>query len=98
MNQDSSTIVNEKKAPRFDNNVKAIISAFLGALSIIFLIFIVFIGMVIGFISIILGIIALVELRTSEQNGKAMAILGIICGSITFGLPLLIILYAIISL
>jgi len=94
MNGQSSNIVNGKKESRFDNNIKGLIAAFLGALSIIFMFFIVFIGMIIGLISIILGTVALVELRTSEQYGKGMAILGTVCGSISLGLPLLIIIYA----
>ncbi|WP_280770873.1 DUF4190 domain-containing protein [Salipaludibacillus daqingensis] len=98
MSEQTSNIGYEKKAPRFDNNVNAIISAFLGALSILFLLIIVYVGMIIGFISIIFGIIALVQMRTTEQVGKGMAKLGIISGSITIALPLLVIVYAITSL
>ncbi|PYZ95057.1 hypothetical protein CR194_05955 [Salipaludibacillus keqinensis] len=77
-----------------DNNVKAIISAFLGALSVLFLLFIVFIGMILGFLSILFGIIALVEMKTTKQYGKGMAITGIVLSSITIGLPLLVIAFA----
>ncbi|SES43008.1 DUF4190 domain-containing protein [Salipaludibacillus aurantiacus] len=74
----------------FDNNVKAIISAFFGALSLLSLLVIVFIGMLFGLISIVLGIIGLREMRNSGQYGKGMAITGIICGSVSVGLPLFV--------
>lgn len=87
-----------KKVKGYDNNVKAIISAMLGALSLITLMIIVYIAMIIGFFGLLFGIFALIEMRQSGQYGKGMAVTGIICSLITISLPLLVILIAILFL
>lgn len=62
-------------------NGKAIASFILGILSIVTLIF-TGIGIILGVTGLILGIIGLKEIKRFNQEGRKMAIAGIICSSI----------------
>ncbi|WP_416150465.1 DUF4190 domain-containing protein [Salipaludibacillus sp. HK11] len=87
----------EKNASQYNYNVKAIISGVTGALSVIFFFLILPVGMFLGFFSVLFGIIALFEIKTTKQHGKLIAVLGFIGGAITVALPFLVIFFAIIT-
>jgi hypothetical protein len=69
------------------NNGKAISSLILGVLSII-LFFCV--GIILGVIGLILGIIALKEINRVKQEGRKLAITGIVCSVIGIIIPILL--------
>lgn len=69
------------------NNNKAIASLILGILSIILFFCI---GLILGVIGLILGIVALKEIKRLKQEGRKMAITGIICSVIGVVIPILL--------
>lgn len=71
------------------NNGKAVASLILGILSIVTIIF-VGLGIILGIIGLILGIIGLREIKRFKQEGRKMAITGIICSSLGIILPIIL--------
>lgn len=68
-------------------NGKAIASFILGILSILM---VMFPGIILGIIGLILGIIGLKEINRSTQQGRKMAVAGIICSVIGVLLSIII--------
>ncbi|HZH59768.1 MAG TPA: DUF4190 domain-containing protein [Metabacillus sp.] len=80
--------------PKFDaTNGKAIAALILGILSIITIIFSGF-GIILGVIGLILGIIGLNEIKRFGQEGRKMAIIGIICSGLGILLTLFFVIIA----
>ena len=61
-------------------NVKAIISFILGLTTIFWMIVFPIIGVFLGIAGLILGILALKDIKRTNQSGKWLAIVGIVCG------------------
>ncbi|MCW3491693.1 DUF4190 domain-containing protein [Dethiobacter alkaliphilus] len=74
-------------------NGKAIASLVLGIVSIITTILSI-IGLILGVIGLILGIIGLTEINHFKQEGRKVAVAGIICSSVGILLPILFIISA----
>ncbi|MCF8012040.1 MAG: DUF4190 domain-containing protein [Clostridiales bacterium] len=72
-------------------NSKAIAALILGILSIVTLIF-AGLGVILGVIGLILGIIGLKEIKHFNQEGRKMAVAGIICSSLGILLPIFLII------
>ncbi|MCF8012328.1 MAG: DUF4190 domain-containing protein [Clostridiales bacterium] len=72
-------------------NSKAIAALILGILSIVTLFF-VGLGVILGVIGLILGIIGLKEIKLFKQEGRRMAVAGIICSSFGILLPIFLII------
>lgn len=70
-------------------NGKAIPSLILGILSILSLIIIPFLGILLGITGLTLGIIGLKEIKHFNQEGKKIAVSGVICSSLGILLPIL---------
>lgn len=81
---------------RVTNN-KSIASLILGILSIVFFIQ-PLMGMTSGIIGLILGIFGVSEAKRFNQNGKKIAVAGVICSSIGLILPILFAIIAFIAL
>ncbi|MGQ4668718.1 DUF4190 domain-containing protein [Metabacillus halosaccharovorans] len=69
------------KSENLNTNGKAIAALILGILSIITIIF-TGVGIILGVIGLILGIIGFNEIKRFGQEGRKMAITGIICSCI----------------
>ncbi|ENH97001.1 hypothetical protein J416_07987 [Gracilibacillus halophilus YIM-C55.5] len=76
-----------------ETNGKSIASLILGILSIIFII-IPLIGLILGIVGFILGIVGLSNIKRFEQNGRNLAISGVICSGIGIILPIVSIIIA----
>ncbi|MCP3032343.1 DUF4190 domain-containing protein [Halobacillus sp. A1] len=70
-------------------NGKAVASLVLGILSIVTMILMV-VGLIMGAVGLVLGIIGLKEIKRQDQEGKKMAVAGIICSSLGIVLPILL--------
>lgn len=71
------------------NNGKAVAALVLGILSIVTIIFTGF-GIFLGIIGLILGIFGLREINRYKQEGRKMAVTGIICSSLGIVLPIIL--------
>jgi uncharacterized membrane protein len=69
------------------NNGKAITSLVLGILSLATIIF-TGLGIILGFIGMVLGIIGIKEISRLKQEGRKMAVTGIILSSLGIVLPI----------
>ncbi|WP_431802253.1 DUF4190 domain-containing protein [Halobacillus andaensis] len=70
-------------------NGKAVASLVLGILSIVTMIIMV-VGLILGAVGLVLGILGLKEIKRLGQEGKKMAVAGIICSSFGIVLPILL--------
>ncbi|WP_239614616.1 DUF4190 domain-containing protein [Cohnella mopanensis] len=68
-------------------NRKAVISLVLGVLSIALYFSV---GLILGVIGLIIGIVALKEIRVNEQSGRKTTITGIVCSSLGIIIPILL--------
>lgn len=74
-------------------NGKAIASLILGILSIVTFI-LTLVGIILGIIGLILGIIGLKEINRFTQDGRKMAVAGVICSSFGILLPILLLVFS----
>ena len=72
-------------------NGKAIASLILGILSIVTSI-LTLVGIILGIIGLILGIVSLTEINRFTQEGRKMAVGGVICSSLGILFPILFLL------
>ncbi|MBB6672889.1 DUF4190 domain-containing protein [Cohnella nanjingensis] len=68
-------------------NRKAVTSLVLGVLSIALYFWV---GFILGVIGLIIGIVALKEIRLNEQSGRKTAITGIVCSCLGIIIPILL--------
>lgn len=61
-------------------NVKAIISFILGLTTLFWMIVFPIIGVILGTTGLILGILAMKDIKRTKQSGKWLAIVGVVCG------------------
>jgi hypothetical protein len=71
------------------NNKKAIVALVLGILSVLSIIFI-GLGIIFGIIGLTLGIIGLTEIKRFNQEGRKIAVTGIVCSSLGIVLPIIL--------
>ena len=81
---------------RSKTNVKAITSLVFGILSIVFMI-ISLLGITFAIIGLVFGFIGLNEIKRFKQEGRKMALAGVICSSIGVLLPILLAIIAYIA-
>jgi uncharacterized BrkB/YihY/UPF0761 family membrane protein len=79
---------NEDNSERNVSNRTAITTLILGILSIVTLFF--GVGIILGVIGLIIGIVALKEIKRFKQEGRKMAITGIVCNVIGIIIPILL--------
>lgn len=81
---------NEDMPEKNISNNKAIAALILGILSIVTLIF-TGVGIILGVIGLILGILGLKEIDRFKQEGRKMAVAGIVCSVIGILLPIILV-------
>ncbi len=74
-----------------EKRIKAIISLILGILSLVLLVMSI-IGMILGVVGLIYGVLGLSEIKRTKQQGRGMAIAGMICSLIGITLPIVLVL------
>ena len=91
-----STINGGTGSNRSKTNVKAFTSLVFGILSIVFMI-ISLLGITFAIIGLVFGFIGLNEIKRFKQEGRKMALAGVICSSIGVLLPILLAIIAYIA-
>ncbi|WP_158602435.1 DUF4190 domain-containing protein [Cohnella endophytica] len=69
-------------------NRKAVTSLVLGVLSIA--LFFIYVRFILGVIGLIIGVVALKEIRLNEQSGRRTTITGIVCSCLGMIMPILL--------
>ncbi|WP_458118760.1 DUF4190 domain-containing protein [Paenibacillus sp. Z6-24] len=78
------------------NNGKAIAALVLGISSIVSIMIFPGIGVILGILAIIFAVIAMKELRHRYQQGRGLAIGGLVCGIIGFVIHILVVLFIVV--
>ncbi|WP_017812065.1 MULTISPECIES: DUF4190 domain-containing protein [Paenibacillus] len=78
------------------NNGKAIAALVLGISSIVSIMIFPGIGIILGILAVIFAVIALKELRQRYQQGRGLAIGGLVCGIIGFVIHALVVLFIVV--
>jgi len=85
------TVTNHENFGHSEKSTKAIISLILGILSLVLLVMSI-IGMILGVIGLIYGVLGLSEIKRTKQQGRGMAIAGVICSLIGIALPIVLVI------
>ncbi|SDH90214.1 protein of unknown function [Alteribacillus persepolensis] len=79
-------------------NGKAITSLVLGIVSLVMVFLFVVISPILSIVGLVFGIIALKEIKRTEQNGRGLAIAGNICSVVGLILSVIIIVFLVIGI
>ncbi|PTL40144.1 DUF4190 domain-containing protein [Alkalicoccus saliphilus] len=77
-----------------ENNIKAVVSLVIGIISILFTFLIGIFGLPLAAAGLVIGILALRDIKRNNQPGRGTAVAGIVCSSIGILLPVIFIVLA----